>query len=162
MLLIALIERLCLAPFEQSSQAYLAGLSAPIAPILFCVLAHHTLQGPFSPQPFTAGIQQGDLLGPLSLFCFALTVQPIAMRIKRELPNLLCNVWYLDDVTICGSPQNLAAALKIIEKDILRRGCKAIGPGSMTQLRSALIIFLALKRASLKRVYNKNKNKYAP
>ena len=65
------------------------------------------------------GIQQGDLLGPL---CFALTVQPIAMRIKRELPNLLCNVWYLDDVTICGSPQNLAAALKIIEKDGPWRG----------------------------------------
>ena len=34
MLLIALIESLCLAPFE-SFQAYLAGLSAAIAPILF-------------------------------------------------------------------------------------------------------------------------------
>ena len=35
MLLIALIEILCLAPFGQSSQAYLAGLSAAIALILF-------------------------------------------------------------------------------------------------------------------------------
>ena len=65
------------------------------------------------------GVQQGDPLGPL---CFALTLQPIAMRIKRELPNLLCNVWYLDDGTICGSPQDLAAALKIIEEDGPLRG----------------------------------------
>ena len=65
------------------------------------------------------GVQQGDPLGPL---CFALTLQPITMRIKRELPNLLCNVWYLDDGTICGSPQDLAAALKIIEEDGPWRG----------------------------------------
>ena len=60
------------------------------------------------------GVQQGDPLGPL---CFALTLQPIAMRIKRALLNLLCNVVYLDDGTICGSPQDLAAALKIIEEE---------------------------------------------
>ena len=47
------------------------------------------------------GVQQGDPLGPL---CFALTLQPIVERIKREVPNLLCNIWYLDDGTLCGTP----------------------------------------------------------
>lgn len=32
------------------------------------------------------GVQQGDPLGPL---CFALTLQPIVERIKREVPSLL-------------------------------------------------------------------------
>ena len=55
------------------------------------------------------GIQQGDLLGPL---CFALTVQPIAM-LRGNFQ--IYSVWYLDDVTICGSPQNLTA---LIEKTV--------------------------------------------
>ena len=65
------------------------------------------------------GVQQGDPLGPL---CFALTLQPIVERIKREVPSLLCNAWYLDDGTLCGTPQDLAAALKIIEEEGPLRG----------------------------------------
>ena len=61
------------------------------------------------------GVQQGDPLGPL---CFALTLQPVIERISRELPNLLCNAWYLDG----GTPQDLAAALKIIEEEGPPRG----------------------------------------
>ena len=37
------------------------------------------------------GVQQGDSLGPL---CFVLTLHPIAMRIKRELPNLY-GIWMM-------------------------------------------------------------------
>ena len=65
------------------------------------------------------GVQQGDPLGPL---CFALTLQPIVERIKREVPSLLCNAWYLDDGTLCGTPQDLDAALKIIEEEGPPRG----------------------------------------
>ena len=50
------------------------------------------------------GVQQGDPLGPL---CFALTLQPIVERIKREVPNLLINAWYLDDRTLCGQAEDL-------------------------------------------------------
>ena len=65
------------------------------------------------------GVQQGDPLGPL---CFALTLQPIVERLKREVPSLLCNAWYLDDGTLCGTPQDLDAALKIIEEEGPPRG----------------------------------------
>lgn len=65
------------------------------------------------------GVQQGDPLGPL---CFALTLHPIVERIKREVPNLLINAWYLDDGTLCGSPADLLQALRIVEEDGPARG----------------------------------------
>ena len=68
---------------------------------------HHTVLS-------CCGVQQGDPLGPL---CFALTLQPSIDKLKREVPNLSINVWYLDDGTLCGSPEDLCAALKIIEED---------------------------------------------
>ena len=33
------------------------------------------------------------------------------------MPDLKVNVWYLDDGTLCGAPDNLALALQIIERD---------------------------------------------
>ena len=65
------------------------------------------------------GVQQGDPLGPQG---FALTLQPIAQRIKAEVPGLRINVWYLDDGTLCGSPHDLVEALRIIEEDGPERG----------------------------------------
>ena len=65
------------------------------------------------------GVQQGDPLVPLG---FALTLQPIVERIKREVPNLHINVWYLDDGTLCGSPEGLLRALEIVEEDSPPRG----------------------------------------
>ena len=41
----------------------------------------------------SCGVQQGDPLGPLG---FALALQPIVDRIKREVPGLLVNAWFLD------------------------------------------------------------------
>ena len=64
-------------------------------------------------------VQQGDPLGPL---CFAITLLPIVENIKREVPNLLCSAWYLDDGTLCGTPQDLNIALRIIEEEGLPRG----------------------------------------
>ncbi len=60
------------------------------------------------------GVQQGDPLGPLG---FALTLQPIAVRIRTEVPSLSLNAWYLDDGTLIGPPKALLSALKIVEED---------------------------------------------
>ena len=53
------------------------------------------------------GIQQGDPLGPL----FFLVLHPIIEKIKESVPGLLVNAWYLDDGTLCGSQEDLAAVL---------------------------------------------------
>ena len=50
------------------------------------------------------------------------TLQPIVERIRREIPNLICNAWYLDDGTLCGSPEDLERALEIIEEEGPARG----------------------------------------
>ena len=64
-----------------------------------------------------SGVQQGDPLGPLS---FALSLHPIVKRIKREIPGLQINSWYLDDGTLCGTAEELKAALAIV--DLLKMG----------------------------------------
>ena len=58
------------------------------------------------------GVQQGDPLGPLA---FALALHPIIEHIQEHVPNMRLNSWYLDDGTLVGSPDQLAAALDIIE-----------------------------------------------
>ncbi len=65
------------------------------------------------------GVQQGDPLGPLG---FALTLQPIVERIKAEVQRLKINAWFLDDGTLCGPPDALAAALWIVELEGPTRG----------------------------------------
>ncbi len=60
------------------------------------------------------GVQQGDPIGPLG---FALAIHPIVEKIKEEVPGLLINAWYLDDGTLCGSLDDLAVALAIIEAE---------------------------------------------
>ena len=57
------------------------------------------------------GVQQGDPLGPLG---FALTLHFIIEKVKSQVPGLLANSWYLDDCTLCGSPDDLNLALSII------------------------------------------------
>ena len=57
-------------------------------------------------------------MGPLG---FALSLHPIIERIK-EVPGLLINAWYLDDVTLCGSVWDLRTALSIIEAKGPSRG----------------------------------------
>ena len=69
--------------------------------------------------PSCGGVQQGDPLGPLG---FALVLHPIIEKIRESVPGLLINVWYLDDGTLCGTQQDLAAALAIIEAEGPPRG----------------------------------------
>ena len=66
-----------------------------------------------------SGVQQGDPLGPLA---FSLVLHPLVERIQREVPGLLLNGWYLDDGTLCGSPEDLLSALAILEEDGPSRG----------------------------------------
>ena len=65
------------------------------------------------------GVQQGDPLGPLG---FALVLHSVIEKIKESVPGLLINVWYLDDGTLCGTEQELAIALSIIELEGPPRG----------------------------------------
>ena len=91
----------------QSCQVCQAGCNAAIAQNhTYCLVT----------TPCSAAI--GDPLGPL---CFTITLQPIVETIKREVPNLLCSAWYLDDGTLCGTPQDLSIALRIIEEEGLPR-----------------------------------------
>ena len=53
---------------------------------------------------------------------FALTLQPIIKKIKDGVLGVKLNAWYLDDGTLCGSPRELAAALKIMEDEGPLRG----------------------------------------
>ena len=64
-------------------------------------------------------VQQGDPLGPQG---FALALHPIVEKIKEEVPGLIINVQYLDDGILCGSRDDLAAALAIIEDEGPVRG----------------------------------------
>ena len=66
-----------------------------------------------------SGVQQGDPLGPLA---FSLVLHPLVERIQREVPGLLLNGWYLDDGTLCGSPEDLLSALAILEEEGPSRG----------------------------------------
>ena len=65
------------------------------------------------------GAQQGDPLGPLG---FALALQPLVKKINELVPGLLINAWFLDDGTLCGTPDDLATALTIIESEGPSRG----------------------------------------
>ena len=53
------------------------------------------------------GVQQGDPLGP---FLFALALHPILERIAED--GKVCVMAYLDDVYICGNPDDVVQAMK--------------------------------------------------
>jgi hypothetical protein len=66
-----------------------------------------------------AGAQQGD---PLASLLFALALQPLILRLKDTCPELLLNVWFLDDGTLVGSREDLQAALDLLEAERPPRG----------------------------------------
>ena len=59
-------------------------------------------------------VQQGDPLGPLGL---SLALHRIMRRIKDKVPELLINTCFLDNGTLCGSPEDFSKALSIIESE---------------------------------------------
>ena len=66
-----------------------------------------------------AGVQQGDPLGPLF---FSLVLQIIINKIKRAVPDLLLNLWYLDDGVLAGSVKSVARAFELIHNEGARLG----------------------------------------
>ena len=58
------------------------------------------------------GVQQGDPLGTLE---FAVMLQLLIELFHDEVSSLNLNAWYLDDDTLVGSEEDLAAALRIVE-----------------------------------------------
>jgi Reverse transcriptase (RNA-dependent DNA polymerase) len=64
------------------------------------------------------GVQQGDPLGPL---LFALTIQPILVKVQQEC-QLDFFRWYLDDGTIGGNVAEVANATRIIQQECARIG----------------------------------------
>ena len=90
------------------------------------------------------GVQQGDPLGPLG---FALTLQPLIERLKADVSGLNLNVWYLDDGTLMGSPEDLAAALHIVESEgpPLASTSTATSPSSSSRWKPTLRCLLYLQ-----------------
>jgi len=58
--------------------------------------------------PSQRGVQQGDPLGPA---LFPLTLHPIVSAITNEL-----NIWYLDDGTVAGAPEELLESFHLIRE----------------------------------------------
>jgi hypothetical protein len=65
------------------------------------------------------GVQQGDPLGPL---LFALTLQPLVLKIAEQCPELDLNAWFLDDGNLVGSPDSVHRAVEIIGEEGPRYG----------------------------------------
>ena len=60
------------------------------------------------------GAQQGD---PAAMLLFSLVIQPILRALSLECPELMLNIFYADDGTLIGTPEAVARALAIIERE---------------------------------------------
>ena len=108
---IALVGNVCPRRLDHAFLHYLGGLR---------VAMEHSLYSTLAATQFLVVVESNK--GPLGPLCFALTLQPIIEKLKREVPDLSINTWYLDDGTLCSSPEDLSAALKIIEEDGPQKG----------------------------------------
>ena len=62
----------------------------------------------------TSGWHQGDALAAL---LFSLTLHPLALMIKEQVPGLDLNTWFLDDGTQVGTLEELQQVVDIIERE---------------------------------------------
>ena len=60
------------------------------------------------------GAQQGD---PAAMLLFSLVIQPILKALSEECPDLLLTLFYADDGTLVGTPEAVARALAVIERE---------------------------------------------
>jgi hypothetical protein len=60
------------------------------------------------------GAQQGDPLGPTG---FAASLHPIVLKIAKMCPELLANLWFLDDGNIGGKTEHVLKAIEILQTD---------------------------------------------
>ena len=87
------------------------------------------------------GVQQRDPLGPLA---FSLVLHPLIKRIQRDVLGLLFNGWFLDDGTLCSSPEDLLAALNILEEMVDLAGSTSTTPNLSCSSLPTLLAFPAL------------------
>ena len=59
-----------------------------------------------------SGAHQGD---PLASLFFALVLHPLLLRLRDDIPDLLLNVSYLDDVTLAGNRISLQRAFDLLK-----------------------------------------------
>ena len=83
---------------------------------LWCYGLHPVLWHSLGIISSETGVQQGDPLGPL---LFSLMIHRVVSAIASNCPELLFNMWYLDDGAIAGSKPAVLRALSIVQ---------AIGP----------------------------------
>jgi hypothetical protein len=69
--------------------------------------------------PSSAGLHQGDPLAPL---LFAIALQPVLLQIRKEVPDVLANVWFLDDGTFVGTNSDFRRAINILRREGPPRG----------------------------------------
>ena len=67
------------------------------------------------------GVQQGD---PLAPFFFALALRRGCARLRAELSADTLSVWYLDDGTIVGPPDDVVKGWNIIKDETAKVGLK--------------------------------------
>ena len=72
----------------------------------------------------SCGVQQGDPLGPL---LFSLAIHEVNLGLRRAHPELR-SVWYLDDGTLMGSPEEVARGYEFVAAECRRWGL-AVSPG---------------------------------
>ena len=85
---------------ERCPEAYAMAYQAYITPTPLFIAGHTIIS--------SAGVQQGDPLGPIA---FALAVDTCARNLQSPL-----NIWYLDDATIGGPVSDVVADLRLISK----------------------------------------------
>ena len=81
--------------------------------------------------PLAAGVEQGDLLGPL---LFAAAIQPLAEQLQASMPF---SVFYLDDGVLAGDALSVGRGLQAIQQVTLNLDkCElvAVGPTSSATL----------------------------
>ena len=67
----------------------------------------------------STGLQQGD---PIASLLYALTQQPILVKVAEEVPDLACHGWLLDDGSAVGDTEQLQKVADIVELEGRRRG----------------------------------------
>jgi hypothetical protein len=55
---------------------------------------------------------------------FSLVLHPLVLKIQAEFPNLLLNVWYLDDGCIVGDVAEVHAVFELLEREGPARGLR--------------------------------------